>query len=134
MNKNKTQSYLTNAIIDSIVRKIDYWLNQLNDNQDDPLSFYETDHFIWDITDPLTVAGLTINHPDQIVKIWWTSDTDVHTAEFYTNLDFSAEDNLTFYIELEQLITEDLKVLEESLIDQIKISFRNSNESADNSL
>ncbi len=120
---NKTQTHLTNAIINSMVRKIDYWLNQLNSNADDPLSFYEGENFIWDITDPLTVAGLTINHPKQIVKIWWSHDDDTTEAEFFTNLDFSAEENLPFYIELEQLILNDVRELEKQLEHEIRFSF-----------
>lgn len=122
----KAQTPLTHAIIDSMVRKIDYWLNQLNDNNDEPFTFFESENFIWDISDTDVVPGLTINHSDGIVKIWWSHDTDEQSAQFYTNIDKSAEQDLSYYISLEQLVSQDLKVLEESLIEQIQLSFRSS--------
>jgi len=120
---NKTQSHLTNAILNSIVRKIDYWLNQLNGNNDEPIVFFEGEHFIWDITDTLQIPGLAINHPSQIVKIWWSHDEGEKEAQFFSNLHFSAEENLSFYIELEQLILNDVLQLEQELEQQIRSSF-----------
>lgn len=117
----KPQTQLTQNILEAIIRKVGYTIDSISiDEYDAP--FYECENFVWNPGIPAMPAILiNVKDPElSVVKLFWNGKLD-EDFDLETNIPWSAEENLQFYIKLENTIFPVLDELMEANMELIEL-------------
>jgi hypothetical protein len=112
---------LTYSILKSIIDKVERWINAdfIDQGLEERINYYVCESFFYDKLNFPDFPLLIINKPiskDENAKIWF----DEEKNELFSNIEQSAEEYLTLYIELEHIINIETTKLENKLYNDIK--------------
>jgi hypothetical protein len=117
MIKNKPQTALSQSILEAIIRKADFTFMQGE-------NYYRGDDFIWqpdaDILDFPTLVIFSTDVECPVVNLYWNINVN-EEFEIESNIPWSAEENLQFYIKLEKTVFPILEKIQSEMVDIIEL-------------
>lgn len=114
MLDRKSDDQLTNGILKALIRKV---YTVVTDISGEDTQYYDTETFIWN-RDP-DYPTLVINYDvdkNRVAKydfihLWWNGKFSDEEMEVYSNITVDAKDDLQFFVDLEQLIVQEIEQL-----------------------
>jgi hypothetical protein len=99
---------LTNDILKAIVRRTYTTIRAFNESE--TVELFEGKNFTWSLDDNLPTMSVELpdNSNPSFVHLWWNKQPDDDKMEVFSNIPFTARENLKYFTTLENLIYHEL--------------------------